>query len=312
MNNEIDNKNIASKVPLSLSNCHLCARGCGIDRTKGALGFCKSTDKLKVSRAALHYWEEPCISGDRGSGTVFFSSCSLGCVYCQNYEISTGGAGKEITTARLSEIFLELQDQGAHNINLVTPTHFVPQIIDALVTAKNKGLTLPIVYNTGSYDTVETLKALEGLIDVYLPDLKYFDDKYALKYSKAKDYFKTASRAIEEMYRQVGKPVFNDEGIMTRGMIVRHMMLPGLLFDSKKIIDYLHSTYGDSIFISIMNQYTPTHQSSQYKEISKPLNMRHYEALIDYAAELGVTNGFIQEEGTVSESFIPSFDHEGV
>ncbi|WP_426348055.1 radical SAM protein [Alloiococcus sp. CFN-8] len=296
----------------SLTHCSLCARNCGVDRTKGELGFCKSSDRIFASRAALHHWEEPCISGTKGSGTVFFSSCSLGCVFCQNYEISTGGAGKEISIERLSEIFLELESLGAHNINLVTPTHFVPQIREAIILSKEKGLSLPIVYNTGSYDTLDTIKSLEGLIDIYLPDLKYFDDKYSTKYSRAKDYFKTASKAIEEMYRQVGEPSFNEDGIMTKGIIVRHMMLPGLLFDSKKIIDYLYNTYGHSIYISIMNQYTPTHKAKQYKEISKPLNNHHYEALIDYALSLGVTNAFIQEEGTASESFIPAFDYRGV
>ena len=295
-----------------LTHCILCARNCGTDRTKGELGFCRSSDRVMASRAALHHWEEPCLSGTKGSGTVFFSSCSLGCVFCQNYEISTGGAGKEISIERLSEIFLELQSQGAHNINLVTPTHFVPQIREALMLSKENGLTLPIVYNTGSYDSLETIKSLEGLIDIYLPDLKYYDDKYAIKYSRAKDYFKTASTAIEEMYRQVGEPSFNEDGIMTKGVIVRHMMLPGLLFDSKKIIDYLYNTFGDSIYISIMNQYTPTHRAKQYKEISKPLNQRHYDALIDYALDLGITNAFIQEEGTTSESFIPAFDFRGV
>ena len=295
-----------------LACCRLCSRECGVDRTNGELGFCRSSDKIFASRAALHHWEEPCLSGTKGSGTVFFSSCSLGCVFCQNYEISTGGAGKEISIERLSEIFLELQSQGAHNINLVTPTHFVPQIREAIILSKKSGLTLPIVYNTGSYDTLETIRSLEGLIDIYLPDLKYFDDKYAIKYSRAKNYFNTASEAIKEMYRQVGKPSFNEEGIMTRGIIVRHMMLPGLLFDSKKIIDYLYNTYGDSIYISIMNQYTPTNQAKEYKEISKPLNNRHYEALIDYALTIGITKAFIQEEGTASESFIPAFDLRGV
>ncbi len=308
MTNNIDN----NYLERALSSCKLCARACGVNRLKGELGFCKSSEKLRVSRAALHFWEEPCLSGTAGSGTVFFSSCNLGCVYCQNHEISTLGKGKEITIERLSEIFLELQEKGALNINLVTPTHYIPQIIEGIKLAKASGLKLPIVYNTGGYDSVEGIKALEGYIDIYLPDIKYFDDRYAIKYSKAKSYFKTASLALEEMVRQVGKPSFNGEGIMERGVIVRHMMLPGLLFDTKKVLDYLYKSYGDSIYISIMNQYTPQAGSSLYKEISQPLNPLHYEAIVEYALEIGIKNAFIQEEGTASESFIPPFNGDGV
>lgn len=290
-----------------LENCSLCARNCGVNRLNGEMGYCKSGKNLKIARAALHYWEEPCLSGEKGSGTVFFSSCSLGCVFCQNHCISQGDVGKEISIERLAEIFIELQSQGALNINLVTPTHFVPQIIESIKEAKKNGLHLPIVYNTSSYDNLETIKALKGYVDIYLPDLKYFDDKYALKYSKVKNYFKVASGAIEEMTKQVGKPVFNKHGIMEKGVIIRHMMLPGLLFDSKKIVDYVYNKYGDDVYLSLMNQYTPYNKVSQYPEINKPLNQRHYEALIDYALNLGLANGFIQEEGTCSQSFIPDW-----
>ncbi|WP_040214260.1 radical SAM protein [Clostridium polynesiense] len=295
-----------------LKNCRLCARNCSVNRIEGKTGFCRSTDKLKIARAALHQWEEPCISGNRGSGTVFFTSCSLDCVFCQNHCISQENSGREISIKRLSEIFLELQDQKAHNINLVTPTHFVPQIIEAIKGARDMGLTLPVVYNTSSYDNIETIRALEGYVDIYLPDLKYYNDKYAIKYSKVKNYFNTASKAIEEMVRQTGKPVFDDKGMMKKGVIIRHMMLPGLLFDSKKVIDYIYNKYGDKVYISLMNQYTPYNKASQYPEINKKLSKKHYDGLINYALELGVKNGFIQEEGTCSESFIPPFDNTGV
>ena len=265
-----------------------------------------------MARAALHYWEEPCISGDIGSGTVFFSYCTLKCVFCQNYNISQCSWGKEITIERLAEIFIELQDKGALNINLVTPTHYVPQIIEALKIAKGKGLILPIIYNSSGYENVETIKLLKGYIDVYLPDMKYFDTKYSSKYSKAKDYFEYAKNAIDEMVNQVGEVKFDENGIVEKGVIIRHLMLPGLLFDSKKIIDHIYNTYGNKVYISIMNQYTPLEHVSKYPELNKPLNQKHYEALIDYALNIGVQNGFIQEEGTDKESFIPLFNFEGV
>lgn len=295
-----------------LEACKLCARNCGINRLEGQLGFCNSSENVKVARVSLHHWEEPCISGIKGSGTVFFSNCNLKCNFCQNYSISSEGIGKEISINRLSDIFLEQQEKGAHNINLVTPTHFVPQIIEALDISKAKGLNIPIIYNTNSYENLETIKALKGYIDVYLPDLKYFNDKYAVKYSKAPNYFKTASKTIEEMFYQTGNVKFTREGLIKKGVIVRHLMLPGLLFDSKKIIDYLYYTFGDSICISLMNQFTPTHRVSTCPEINKPLNEKHYEALINYCLSLGVKNAFIQEQGTASESFIPDFDLRGI
>ena len=219
-----------------LENCTLCIRNCNVNRNNGAIGICNSTNNIKIARAALHFWEEPCISGEKGSGTVFFSNCNLKCVFCQNYKISSEGFGTEITIDRLSEVFLELQEKGANNINLVTPTHFVPQIIEALKIAKNKGLDLPIIYNTNSIDSLDTIKALNGYIDVYLPDFKYFEDKYALKYSKIKGYSENVLEIIEEMVRQVGDPKFNKDGIIQKGVIVRHLLLPGLLFDSKRLL----------------------------------------------------------------------------
>ena len=295
-----------------LNKCTLCIRNCKVDRNNNQLGFCNSNNKLKVARAALHYWEEPCISGENGSGTVFFSNCNLKCVFCQNYEISSNGNGKEISIERLAEIFLELQDKKANNINLVTPTHFVPQIIKAIDLARNNGLTLPIVYNTNSIDNIDTIKALRGYIDIYLPDFKYMDDKYSMKYSKIMNYSSNVIEIIKEMLDQVGSPKFNDSGLMQKGVIVRHLMLPGLLFDSKKVIDSIYSNFGDNVYISIMNQYTPMFKACDYPEINKPLNQKTYNTLIDYAIDIGIKNGFIQEEGTCSESFVPFFNNEGV
>lgn len=295
-----------------LNNCNLCIRNCSIDRNSGKVGFCNSSNKLRVAKAYLHLWEEPCISGKNGSGTVFFSNCNLKCVFCQNHIISNDGLGKEISIERLSEIFLELQEKGAHNINLVTPTHYVPQIIEALNIAKNKGLYLPIIYNTNGIDSLDTIKKLNGYIDVYLPDFKYFNDKYSLKYSKIKGYSKNLLTILEEMFNQVDKPIFNENGIIQKGVIIRHLMLPGLLFDSKKVIDTIYNKFGNKVYISLMNQYTPMYDSIKYPEINKPLNPKHYDSLIDYSIELGVKNGFIQDTGTNSKSFIPDFNNEGV
>jgi len=310
----------------SYSRCNLCPRNCNVNRREGKIGYCGQTYEIEVARAALHKWEEPCISGERGSGTVFFSGCPLRCVYCQNHSIAIGKVGKSITTKRLSQIFLNLQEQKANNINLVTPTHFVPSIIGALEGARVNGLKLPIVYNTGSYEKVETIKSLEGHVQVYLPDLKYCDSDMAKKYSNAPDYFKVATSAINEMVRQCKRPVFSgekaakgligegvvEEGIMLSGVIVRHLLLPGGLEDSKKIIKYLYETYGDDIYISIMNQYTPVAELSKYPELKRTVTQEEYDELVDYAIELGVENGFIQEGETAKESFIPEFDMEGV
>lgn len=295
-----------------LENCKLCPRECGVNRLEGKVGFCKSGSEVKISRAALHKWEEPCISGINGSGTVFFSNCTLGCVFCQNHVISQEGVGKEVSISRLSDIFLELQDKGANNINLVTATQYIPQIISALDLAKEKGLNIPVVYNTSGYEKIETLKLLRGYVDIYLPDFKYFNDKFSLRYSNAKGYSFFATKAIDEMVSQVGSPIFDENNIMKRGVIVRHLMLPGLLFDSKKIIDYLYNRYGDKIYISIMNQYIPLNNANKYEEINKYLDKRHYDSLINYAIKLGVENAFVQDEGTNIESYIPEFNGEGV
>ncbi len=291
-----------------LKNCTLCPRKCGIDRTSGKSGFCGADDRIKIARAALHFWEEPCISGKNGSGTVFFSHCTMKCVYCQNYKISTGGSGRYVTAEELADIFLDLQAEGANNINLVTPTHYAAGVVSALDIAKKRGLTLPVLYNTSGYENAEMIKMLEGYVDIYLPDLKYFDDKYAVKYSSAKDYFKVASGAIEEMYRQTGECRFDENGIIEKGVIVRHLMLPGLLFDTKKVLDYLHSTFKNNIYISIMSQYTPLDTvPDEFPELKRRLNPEHYEAMLDYAEKIGIENAFIQEGSSASESFIPDF-----
>lgn len=259
-------------------------------------------------------WEEPCLSGTEGSGTVFFSGCTLKCVYCQNSHISTGEVGENISTDRLSEIFLELQDKNANNINLVTPTHFVPQIADALKRARNLGLRIPVVYNTSGYERVETLKMLEGLVDIYLPDFKYLDAGHAEKYSKAKDYPMVVKEAIKEMVRQHPECTFDEQGRMQSGVIVRHLLLPGCLLDAKRIVTYLYETYQDHIYLSLMNQYTPveTLDIEKYPELNQKVSRKAYRKLIDHAIQTGVVNAFIQEGETAKESFIPSFDLEGV
>ena len=290
-------------------NCMLCAHRCGVDRNI-SVGRCGMPSELYVARAALHMWEEPPISGTRGSGTVFFSGCSLGCVYCQNSDISRGRSGIRIDYDRLSDIMLELEEQGAHNINLVTPTHYVPTVAKAISKAESRGLSLPIVYNTSSYDTVEALKLMEGLVDIYLPDMKYFRAEASSKLSFAKDYPSAARSAIKEMYRQVGAPLIDGDGIMKKGIIVRILLLPGHVAEAKLSLKYLLDTYGDNIYVSLMSQYTPK------KELDAPLNRRvtnaEYRELCEYALRLGLKNGFTQEGASASESFVPSFDNSGV
>ena len=290
-----------------LNCCALCPRECGTDRLNGKTGFCGADGKIKIARSALHMWEEPCISGENGSGAVFFSHCTMKCVFCQNYKISRHGNGYYLTENGLAEEFLRLQGEGAHNINLVTPSHYVPEIIRALDIAKSCGMSLPVVYNCGGYESAKTLKMLDGYIDVYMPDMKYYSDKYAVKYSSAPGYFKICAAAIDEMLRQTGKNKFDENGIMTRGVLVRHMLLPGLLLDSKRIMDYLHSAYGDDIYISIMSQYTPSGELERFPELNRKINPRAYSALVDYCAEIGITNAFVQDVYSSDEKFIPDF-----
>ncbi|WP_330370004.1 radical SAM protein [Butyrivibrio sp. NC2002] len=335
-----------------LDNCMICPRKCGVNRNKKELGFCGQTGKITAAKAYLHAWEEPCISGKNGSGTVFFSGCNLQCVFCQNRQIATGEVSKEITKERLSEIFLELQDKKASNINLVTPTHFVPLIIPAIERARNEGLKIPVVYNSSGYELAETLKSLEGLIDIYLPDCKYYSDEIAIRYSNAPNYFNIAIAAIDEMLRQVGEPLFeikrstedkkteggetsdslNDKTIsaslynelmedceddylgplMKKGVIIRHLVLPGQINDSKNVVERLLERYRDKVYLSIMNQFTPFGDLSKYPELKNKVEESDYEDLIDFAIDNGIENGFFQGEGTDMASFIPAFDYKGL
>ncbi len=319
-----------------LTDCCLCPRNCHVDRTQGKTGYCGQTDQIRAARAALHMWEEPCISGDAGSGAVFFSGCTLGCVFCQNHSIAAGSVGKTISTERLAEIFLELQDQKAWNINLVTAGHFAPQVVRALELAKTQGLQIPIVYNTSGYEKVETLRMFDGLVDIYLPDFKYLSVALAGAYSHAADYPKVAKLALQEMVRQVGSAQFEivsgtDTGLITdelsvdidygdndlermlSGVVVRHLVLPGQVEESKNVIHYLYETYGDQIYISIMNQYTPMPEIViRYPELGRKITPQEYDEVVDYAIDIGVENGFIQDGETAEESFIPEFDTSGI
>lgn len=293
-------------------NCLLCPRKCGINRSTGQTGVCGVSSEIKVARAALHYWEEPCISGKRGSGAVFFSGCSLHCVFCQNREISDGKAGKVISKERLSDIFMELADKGANNINLVTPGQYIPDIVWAVNDAKSRGMKLPIIYNTSGYENVTELKLLEGIVDVYLPDFKYMDSALSAMYSRAKDYPSVAKQALSEMVRQQPDVVIDDAtGLIQKGVIVRQLLLPGHVNDAKAVLKYLYDTYHDHVYISMMSQFTPI-ALKDYPEINRTVTGREYERLVDYALEIGITNAFIQEGDVAKDSFIPAFDCEGV
>ena len=293
-------------------NCLLCPRKCGINRRTGQTGVCGVSSEIMVARAALHYWEEPCISGKRGSGAVFFSGCSLHCVFCQNREISDGKAGKVISKERLSDIFIELADKGANNINLVTPGQYIPDIVWAVNDAKSRGMKLPIIYNTSGYENVTELKLLEGIVDVYLPDFKYMDSTLSARYSRAKDYPSVAKQALSEMVRQQPDVVIDDAtGLIQKGVIVRQLLLPGHVNDAKAVLKYLYDTYHDHVYISMMSQFTPI-ALKDYPEINRTVTKREYERLVNYALEIGITNAFIQEGDVAKDSFIPAFDCEGV
>lgn len=293
-------------------DCLLCPRKCGINRSTGQTGVCGVSSEIKVARAALHYWEEPCISGKRGSGAVFFSGCSMHCVSCQNREISDGKAGKVISKERLSDIFMELADKGANNINLVTPGQYIPDIVWAVNDAKSRGMKLPIIYNTSGYENVTELKLLEGIVDVYLPDFKYMDSTLSARYSRAKDYPSVAKQALSEMVRQQPDVVIDDAtGLIQKGVIVRQLLLPGHVNDAKAVLKYLYDTYHDHVYISMMSQFTPI-ALKDYPEINRTVTRREYERLVDYALEIGITNAFIQEGDVAKDSFIPAFDCEGV
>ena len=295
-----------------MKECRVCPRNCSVDRLSDQKGFCRAGAEIILARAALHMWEEPCISGKEGSGAVFFSGCSLGCKFCQNGQISRGQTGKKVTADRLADIFLELQQQKANNINLVTAGHFLPQVAEAIEKSRNRGLQIPVVYNSSGYEKSEMLKLLEGLVDIYLPDFKYMDPELAEKYSYARDYPEVAREALKEMVRQVGTPEFDRQGIMKKGVIVRHLLLPGHVKDSRRVLEYLLSTYGKEIYISLMNQYTPMPAMKDDPRLSRKVTDREYQRLIDYGIQLGLENGFIQEGETAKESFIPEFNGEGI
>lgn len=323
-------------MKLHTSPCNLCPRECGVNRNAGEKGYCQSDDRIYVARAALHRWEEPCISGKGGSGTVFFSGCNLRCVYCQNHKIAGGGVGKPVSVERLAEIFLELQEKGAENINLVTPDHYVTAVVEAVSQAKERGLFLPIVYNGSGYEKPEAIRGLAGIVDVFLTDFKYMDASLAEKLSHAPDYPEVAKRALDEMVNITqnqptddlsGHAVditlstlpaalcFDENGMLRRGVIVRHLLLPGHKKNAKDVIRYVHETYGDSVILSIMNQYTPVsgiEKRTSYRELYRKVTRREYEAVVDYAIELGVKNAYMQEGDTAKESFVPPFDGEGV
>lgn len=303
------NTNINTNI---YEKCMLCPRKCGVSRSSGQTGVCGVDAGIKVARAALHYWEEPCISGKNGSGAVFFSGCSLHCVFCQNREISDGKAGKLISKERLSDIFMELADKGANNINLVTPGQYIPDIVWAVNDAKSRGMKLPIIYNTSGYENVTELKLLEGIVDVYLPDFKYMDSTLSARYSRAKDYPSVAKQALSEMVRQQPDVVIDDAtGLIQKGVIVRQLLLPGHVNDAKAVLKYLYDTYHDHVYISMMSQFTPI-ALKDYPEINRTVTRREYERLVDYALEIGITNAFIQEGDVAKDSFIPAFDCEGV
>lgn len=306
--------------------CRLCPRECGVNRKEGQKGFCQMDGKLKVARAALHMWEEPCISGKSGSGAVFFSGCNLRCAYCQNFDIAAGAKGKEISRERLVSIFLELQEQGAANINLVTPDHYLPDIVWALTAAKRQGLHLPVVYNGSGYEKADVIAELDGIVNIFLTDFKYMDGELAGRLSHAGDYPEIAKRALEQMVRIAGAPLFDEQGMMQRGVIVRHLLLPGHKKNAKAVLKYLRETYGDDIYVSLMNQYTPMAQLTlnrgKHKELEeiiqrepqlmRKVTVREYEQVVDYALSLGISNAFIQEGDVAEESFIPDFDTTGV
>ena len=291
-----------------LKLCNICPHKCGVNRLNGIKGRCKCDNKIKIALASVHNYEEPCISGKNGSGTVFFSNCNLNCIYCQNYEISQLGKGKEITIEHLAQIFIKQQEKNVNNINLVTPTMYVPQIIEAIKIARKKSLNIPIIYNSNGYENVETIKKLNGYIDIYLPDLKYYSNEIAKKYSKIDNYFETAISAIKEMQKQVGNPIFNEEGIIQKGVIIRHLILPHHLLNTKNILKYVKENFDENTYISIMAQYFPTYKAKEDKLINRKLTKKEYKEIENYLYLLNLKNGYIQELGEHEEEYVPNFD----
>ena len=290
-----------------LEKCMICPHNCGINRLDGQVGRCKSKDTVKIALYSTHNFEEPCISGKKGSGTVFFSNCNMNCVFCQNYEISQQGKGKEISIQELAEIFIKQQEKDVENINLVTPTSYVLQIIEAIKIARKKGLKIPIVYNTNGYEKVETLKMLEGYIDIYLPDLKYSDDILAKRLSKVDNYFEIATSAIKEMYRQTGKFVFDEDGIMQKGMIIRHLVLPNHILNSRRVLKWINDNMND-VYVSVMAQYFPTYKAKEIEDINRKLTKEEYEEIENYLYRLNLENGYIQELGEHEEEYVPNWE----
>ena len=291
-----------------LEKCKICPHNCGVNRLNGNIGRCKSNGNIKLAMASIHNFEEPCISGENGSGTVFFSNCNMNCVFCQNYKISQQGLGREISIEELAEIFIDEQNKNAENINLVTPTMYVYHIIEAIKIAKNKGLKIPIVYNSNGYENVETIKKLDGYIDIYLPDLKYYDDDLAFKYSGVKNYFENATSAIKEMYNQVGSPVLDENGMMKKGLIIRHLVLPNNLQNSKDVLKWINDNIDKEVFVSVMAQYFPTNKAKDFPEINRKLTKKEYEEIENYLYSLDLDNGYIQELGEHEEEYVPDFE----
>lgn len=291
-----------------LEKCKICPHNCGVNRLNGNIGRCKSNGNIKLAMASIHNFEEPCISGENGSGTVFFSNCNMNCVFCQNYKISQQGLGREISIEELAEIFIDEQNKNAENINLVTPTMYVYHIIEAIKIAKNKGLKIPIVYNSNGYENVETIKKLDGYIDIYLPDLKYYDDDLAFKYSGVKNYFENAASAIKEMYNQVGSPVLDENGMMKKGLIIRHLVLPNNLQNSKDVLKWINDNIDKKVFVSVMAQYFPTNRAKEFPEINRKLTKEEYEEIENYLYSLDLDNGYIQELGEHEEEYVPDFE----
>ena len=290
-----------------LEKCEICPHKCKVDRTKNQIGRCKSKSTVKVAKASVHSFEEPCISKINGSGTVFFSNCNLNCVFCQNYEISQLGLGKEITIEELSDIFLKLQNKNVNNINLVTPTSYVPQIIEAIKIAKNKGLVIPIIYNTNSYENIETLKLLEGYIDIYLPDLKYAESELGREFSKVNNYFEIATEAIKEMYRQVGNIESDKNGIAKKGVIIRHLVMPNHIENSKKVLKWINDNLPHDIYVSVMNQYFPTYKAKEIKDLNRKLTKREMKKIEEFIYSLNLKNGYIQDIEENEQKYVPNW-----
>lgn len=294
-----------------LENCKICPRNCKINRTKN-IGYCKCNDKMKIALVSTHYYEEPCISKENGSGTIFFSNCNMNCIFCQNYEISQQGKGKEVSVERLADIMLEQQERKVNNINLVTPTMYVYQIIEAIKIARKKGLIIPIVYNTNSYENIETIKALNGYIDIYLPDLKYYTDSLSIKYSNAPHYFENATRAIKEMKKQIPEYEFDENGTMKKGVIIRHLILPNYLQNTKNILKWIKDNFDDEIYVSIMAQYFPSYKAKEDEKINRKISMREYRKIEEYVYELNFKNGYMQDLGKNEEEYVPNFNLNNV